>query len=243
MELLQHGSSKVDQAAVYRLKVQFHIMKSENQNAVASALTCLRLFGIDLPVHPTWEEVQAEYEAVWQTLNGRPIENLIDLPLMTDPELLAAMLVLSVLIPSAYFADFRLWCLQVCRMVKISMQYGTSGASAHAYGYFGYALGPFFHRYSDGHRFAKLACDLAEKHSFIAYKAKIYHIMGSVAVWTQPITSALDFMRTAFRTATETGDLTYACYSAYQSVAALLLRNDPLDAVWRESEMALDFAR
>ena len=45
------------------------------------------LFGIDLPAHPTWEQVQAEYESVWQPLDGRPIESLIDLPLMTDPEL------------------------------------------------------------------------------------------------------------------------------------------------------------
>ena len=29
----------------------------------------------------------------------------------------------------------------------------------------------------------------------------------------------------------------------YQIVTGLFLRNDPLDAVWRESEMALDFAR
>ena len=29
----------------------------------------------------------------------------------------------------------------------------------------------------------------------------------------------------------------------HQSITYLLLRNDPLDAVWRESEMALDFAR
>src|SRR6202011_3202080 len=107
------------------------------------------------------------------------------------------------------FTDFRLWCLQVCRMVRVSVQYGTSGASAHAYGYFGYALGPFFHRYSDGHRFAQLACDLVEKHRFIAYQAKICHIMGNVAVWTQPITSAIDFMRPALRAENEKGDLTY----------------------------------
>src|SRR5713101_4522150 len=44
-ELLQRAASKVDQAAVYRLKFQFHAMKSENPQAVASALTCLRLFG------------------------------------------------------------------------------------------------------------------------------------------------------------------------------------------------------
>ena len=101
-ELLQRGASKVDQAAVYHLKVQLHLLKSEHQQAVATALTCLCLFGIDIPAHPTWEQVQAEYEAVWQTLNGRPIEHLIDLPPATDPELRAAMDMLSVLITPAY---------------------------------------------------------------------------------------------------------------------------------------------
>jgi hypothetical protein len=67
--------------------------------------------------------------------------------------------------------------------------------------------------------------------------------MGIVALWTQPVATAIDFTRTAFRPATEMGDLTYACYSMSQAVASLLLRNDPLDVVWRESEMALEFAR
>jgi PAS domain S-box-containing protein len=242
-ELLQRGASKVDQAAAYHLKVLLHTVKSENAQAVASALTCLRLFSIDIPAHPTWEQVQAEYETVWQTLDGRPIENLIDLPLMTDPELQAAMQLLSVLTPPAYFTDLHLFSLLVCRMVNVSMQHGTSGASAHAYGILGHILGPVFHRYSEGYRFAKLACDLVEKHGFIAYHAKVYHAMGLAAQWTQSITTAIDFNRATFRTAIETGDLTFACYSMCQSVYGLLLRNDPLDAVWRESERGLDFAR
>ena len=90
-ELLQHAASKVDRAAVYRLEVRSACVKSETAHAVASALDCLRLFGIDLPAHPTWEQVQAEYEMLWRTLDGRPIESLIDLPPMTDPELQAAM--------------------------------------------------------------------------------------------------------------------------------------------------------
>jgi PAS domain S-box-containing protein len=243
LELRKRGASKVDQAAVYRLKVQFHVMESENQQAVASALTCLRLFGIDLPAHPTFEQVQAEYETVWQTLNGRPIESLIDLPMMTDPEIQAAMQVFSALPAPAYFTDFRLYCLQACRMVKVSMQYGTSGTSAHAYACLALMLGPAFHRYSDAYRFAKLACDLVEKHGFIAYHAKVHYGMGTVAFWTQPIATAIDFMRVTFRTGIEAGDLTFACYGIFQSVTGLLLRNDPLDEVWRESEMALDFAR
>ena len=50
-------------------------------------------------------------------------------------------------------------------------------------------------------------------------------------------------MRAAYRDAVETGDLIFVCFSVYQIVAGLFLRNDPLDAVWRELEMALDFAR
>jgi PAS domain S-box-containing protein len=242
-ELLQRGASKVDQAAAYHLKVLLHTVKSENAQAVAIALKCLRLFGIDIPKHLTWEQVQAEYETVWQTLDGRPIESLIDLPIMTDPELQAAMQLLSVLTPPAYFTDLHLFSLLVCRMVNLSMQDGTSGASAHAFGILGHILGPVFHRYSEGYRFAKLACDLVEKHGFIAYHAKVYHATGLAAQWTQSITTAIDFNRATIRTAIETGDLTFACYSMCQSVHGLLLRNDPLDAVWRESEKSLDFVR
>jgi predicted ATPase len=242
-ELLQHGASKVDQAAAYHLKIRLCTVKSESAQAVAIALTCLRLFGTDIPTQPTWEQVQAEYETVWQTLNGRPIEELIDLPLATDPELQAAMQVLSVVIGPAYFTNFNLCSLLACRMVNASLQHGMCGASVHGCAFLGSILGPVFHRYSEGYRFAKLACDLVEKHGFIAYQAKAYHTMGQAALWTEPIATAIGFNRAAFRTAIETGALTCACYSMDSSIAMLLQRNDPLDAVWRESEKNLDFVR
>jgi predicted ATPase len=59
-ELIQRAASKVDQAAVYHLNVLLHTVKSENAQAVDSALTCLHLLGIDIPVRPTEEQVQAE---------------------------------------------------------------------------------------------------------------------------------------------------------------------------------------
>jgi len=242
-ELLTRAVSKVDQAAVYQLKILLHTVKSENPQAVASALTCLRLFGTDIPTHPTWEQVQSEYEEAWQALDGRPIESLIDLPLITDMEQQAAMQVLSTLLDTAYFIDFHLFCLLVCRMVNMATRHGICGPSAHAYGYWGIVLGPVFHRYREGYHSARLACDLVETHSFISYRAKVYRAMGIAALWTQPVTSALDFNRAAFRAASETGDLTYACYSVDRSILIHLLRNDPLDAVWRESETSLEFVQ
>ena len=137
-------------------------MRSESPQAVASAITCLRLFGIDIPPHPTWEHVQTESEAIWHNLKGQSIESLIDLPLMSDPEMRAAMDMLSALLPPAYFTDHQLFCLLVCRLVNVSVQHGTTGASALAYGYCGVILGAVSHRYSEGYRFAKLACDLVD---------------------------------------------------------------------------------
>jgi PAS domain S-box-containing protein len=242
-ELLLRAASKVDLAAVYDLKVRLHTMRGEYPRAVDDALRCLRLFDIDLPAHPSWDEVQADYDTLWRNLNGRSIETLIDLPQMTDPELRAAMQVLSILAEVSWFTDFDLYRMLVCRMVNVSMQHGVSGPAAHGYACLGSMLGPAFHRYREGYDLAKLACDLVEKHGFNAYQIKVYNEMAPVSLWTQPITSAIELRQAGTRAATETGNLTYACYSMHHSITGFLLRNDPLDEVWHESEMALDFAR
>jgi len=243
LELLQRAASDVEFADASCLKINLHVLTGEHPLAVDSALTALRLFGIDLPAHPTLKQVRAEYETVWQTLGGRPIESLIDLPPLTDPKIQSAMQVLSALAGPATFTDFQLFCLLACRMVNISIQYGTSGASAYAYASLGSVLGANFHRYREGYRLGKLACDLVEKHGFTAFDTKVSHAMGLAAFWTQPLTSVIELRRATTRTATERGDLTFACYGMHQSITYLLVRNDPLDAVWRESEMALAFAR
>jgi predicted ATPase len=240
-ELLQRGASKVDMAAVYDLKILLHIVKSENPQAIDSALACLKLFGIDIPAHPSWEQVQAEFETVWRNLEGRPIEDLIELPLMQDPEVQAATRLLCVLSNSAYVTDRNLFCLELCRTLNLSMRHGVNGASAHACGYLGFSLGPAFQRYPEGFRLARLGCDLVEKHGFLTYRAKVQDATAIAAFWTHPLATAIDFVRASLRTAAGTGDLTYACYGMLHIVMLLLLRNDPLDAVWRESEIAQDF--
>ena len=242
--LMQHAASKVDEAAAGHLQVKFHVMRSEIQPAVDAALTCLRRLGIEIPAHPSDDQVQAEYEMLGQALDARSIESLIDLPLMTNPELAAAAQILSVLVAPAYFTDQRLFCLLPSRMMKISLEHGISRDSGYVLANLGVVLGwDRLRRHGDGYRFVKLACDLVEKHGFVADRAKVYLASGMVAAWTRPITTAIDFTQTGFRAAVDTGDLTYACLCAYGTIPLLLVRNDPLDVVWRESETGLDFVQ
>ena len=102
---------------------------------------------------------------------------------------------------------------------------------------------PAFKRYREGYRFAKLACDLVEKHGFVAYQAKVQYAMGIVSAWTRPIASR-DRLSTGGHSQRDRDRGSRLCFLQHaRTVNDLLVRNDPLDAVWRESEQALDFIR
>jgi len=242
-ELLNRAASKVDKAAAYRVKILLHLMRAQYRQAVDSGLECLRLFGIEMPAHPTRKEVQVEYEKVWQNLGKRSIESLIDLPLMTDPEKQAAMRVPSEIRAPALNTDSNLFYLLLCHIANASLKYGTTHASAHGYAELGCILGPVFRRYREGYRFAKLACSLVEKYGFHAYKGRVYFNMEMVVLWIQPIRTAIDFIRLAFRASIEAHDLSYACFSCNHLVTDLLMQGVRLDEVWRESQKGLEFVR
>jgi predicted ATPase len=242
-ELLDRASSKVDKVAAYRLRILLHLTRAEFRQAVEHGLQCLRLFGIEVPAHPTREDVQAEYQRIYQKLGNRSIESLIELPLMTDPALQAAMGILSVIAAPAFNTDINLMYLFFCQMVNATLEYGTTGASTHGYAELATILGPVFHRYLDGYRFGKLACTLIEKYGFNTYKTKVYFCMQRAMLWTQPIRSAIDFIRRAIDAGIETHDMVFACFSWNHLVTGLLLQGVRLDEVGRESQNGIDFVR
>jgi predicted ATPase/signal transduction histidine kinase len=242
-ELLSRGKSKIDRAAAYRLKMQLHIVESALLEAIQTGLECLQMFDVVMPVQPTRQDVQIEYDKVWLNLGVRPIESLIDLPLMTNSEMQTVMSVLRIFFRPAYLVDTNLTQLIVCYMVNISLTHGTTEASAQGYAAFGLFLGPVFNRYHDSDRFAELAIRLIEKHQFSAWTSDIYLLAQMAVVWTRPLTVAVEFLRTSFRAAVESGDVVLVCYSLEHMVTDMLARGDNLDQLWLESEKALDFAQ
>jgi PAS domain S-box-containing protein len=241
--LLRQVASTVEQVAVYRRKLQLHVLKGENPQSVESGLVCLRLLGIDLPAHPSMDDVRAEYELVWRNLGGRPIECIVELPLMTDPEVRTVVEMLDALSQPAGFTDMNLLSMLVHRVVNLSLLHGSAGPSAYGYALFGLMLAMFQHRYADGYRFCKAGCDVADRHQFTRHKSKTGLMLGNVAVATQGLAVTIDIMRDTFRSAVETGDLTNACNTWAHTVLAIIAQGVPLDGAWRESDKALDFVR
>ena len=242
--LLAHARTTLEKADIHRVVADLYYTTGALDEAIARGQEALRLFGIDILSHPSHEKVAAEYEAIWESLGHRPIEELIDLPLMTDPEIKAAMSILAVLFAPSIVTDRNLLLLCGCRMVSMSIRFGNCDASVMAYGYLGMNLGPFFGDYRQGFRFGRLGHELMEKRRLVAYKAKIEFIIGCfISLWVRPLNRGIEHLGSAFKAAVNAGDLNVASYCCDCLVSHKLVAGEQLGSVYFESERFLDFTR
>jgi PAS domain S-box-containing protein len=243
--VLAHAVSKTDKAAATCVMVQLFMTQGRSDKAVEAAVECLRQFGIEMTARPGWDAVQREYEKVWKNLGGRSIEDLVDLPDMTDPDTKAAMEILSVTITPAIYTDKDLHCLVLCHMVNLSLLFGIAEASASGFVWFGVVLGgPTFCEHQLAFRFGKLAYDLVEKRNMVGQKGRVFVTFASlINPWTQHIRTGIGILRLGFESAVQAGDLPFACYGCQHLIVQMVTKGDPLGDVYLESQKRLDFVQ
>jgi predicted ATPase len=173
---------------------------------------CSRHLGIEWSPHPTDEEARREYQQIGITLGDRPIEALVELPLMSDPASLATLDVLTKLALPASYTDANLRCVVICRLVNLSLEGGHSDASCFAYQWLGGMIaGPRFGDYRPGFRFGRLGYDLVEQRGLKRFKARTYMNFGNVVLpWTRHIRTGRDLVRRAFEAGNQSETLRHA---------------------------------
>ena len=180
---------------------------------------------------------------MWHLLGNRPIEELIDLSLMNDPDWRATMDVLVEIAPPARFTGGNLHHLLLLRMTNLSLEHGNCDGSCYAYACLTIVLGHRFNDYKTGFRFGKLGVDLVDMRGLDRFKARVYMCFGLFMPWTKPAPSGRDWMRRSFTTANGMGDLTFAAYSTKNLITNLLVSGVPLGQVQQEAEYGLTFSR
>ncbi|MER8447646.1 AAA family ATPase [Mesorhizobium sp. M1066] len=233
----------VDEAAVTCLRMDLYFLLVRPDRAVDVCLEYLRRVGIEWSPHPNDEEVRQEYERIWRRLGSRAIEDLIDLPLMCDPETRATMDVFTKLMPPAFMSDENLACLMTTRMVNLSLEQGNANASCCGYVWLGLILGPHFGDYPSAFRFGQLSVDLVEKRGLDAFAARVYLNFGNVNAWMRDVRSSRRFVESAFQAANKVGDLIYAGHCWNNLVTISLASGESLSEAEREATNGLDFAR
>ena len=232
----------VQQAAVASRRVDLYTILGASDRAVAAGLEFLRCVGIDWPAHPTEMEARREYERIWSKRGSRAIEDLIDLPLMQDPESLATLDVLTILGMPAFYVDVNLRALITCRALNVSLERGYSDAAPNMFATVGLQACRFGD-YDVGYRLRKDGLRPDRTPRIEALRRKDLFGLLALVPWTRPVRECINPARRAFQMANEQGDPTYAAHACRNLTSSLLAAGDPLDQVEREAERGLEFAR
>ena len=156
MCLRTRAASTVDRATVVCLCADLYTTLGQNARAIAVGLDYLRHVGIHWSPHPTEEEARREYDRTWSQLGSRSIDELVDLPMMTDPVSLATLDVLAKVFAAAMYTEANLACLVICRAVNLSIERGNCDGSTFAYVMLGAIAGARFGDYRGGFRLGQL---------------------------------------------------------------------------------------
>ncbi|OSI64633.1 ATP-binding sensor histidine kinase [Bradyrhizobium canariense] len=232
-----------ERVAVACLQVDLYQGIDRSDEAVAVGLRSLRQLGVDLPERPTEADARRAYDGIWTRLGARAIEDLINLPLMSDPDSLAAVdLLTRVAIPGHYFDSWHLFALAVCTAVSIGLERGHSDASCIAYAQLG-TLATYFGQFDAGYRFGRLGCELVEQPGLQRFQARTFETFGFGVPWTQHVRKGREFLTRGFELASRTGEISFAGYACGQLTTNYLMAGDPLIEAQEQAEHGLTFVR
>jgi PAS domain S-box-containing protein len=241
--LATHADALVERAAIACLRMDLYQTQAQAHRAIGVGLDFLRDMGVEWSPHPSEEELRREYERIRSQLGPRPIEDLIDLPVLSDPSSLATLDVLAKLAVPAHATDNNLHGLVNCRAVSLSIERGNCEASCYAYVWLGAIVGAQFGDYQAGYRFARIGYELGEQRGWKSLQPATYLVFGSVILpWARHVKDGRDLMRRAIESANSIGDLHFAVGTGPLLNTNMLAAGDHLAEVERVARRHLELA-
>lgn len=241
--LSAQAANMLERATVACLRIDLYTTLDQCDKAVGICIGYLRHLGVNWSPHPTRAQVKREYDKIWRKIGDRTIEELVDLPLMSDAVSLATLDVLTRIFPSALFTDANLLSLAICRAINLSLERGHGDGSCVAYVFFAKIAGPQFSDYKAGFRFGHLGYELVDKRGLERFRARAYLWFAQFSLtWTKHVSVSRKVIWRAFETATKAGDLTFTVYSFDNLNTNFLAAGDPLAETQRQAERGLELA-
>ncbi len=214
--VLNHAKTVLEKVKVYNVKIQAALSQVNFKEALKIGLAALKQLGVIIPEEPSQLDIQRGQEETASLLAGQEVEDLINLPPMTDPEKLAAIHILSSIMPAGFLAAYELLLLIVLSMVNLSIKYGNATWSAFGYSCYGLVLCGVVQDIELGYKFGKLALSLVEKLNAKKVKAKVFLIFGVCTMhWKEHFRESLPLMLEGYQSGVETGEFVFGGFCAF----------------------------
>ncbi|MBE9186639.1 GAF domain-containing protein, partial [Microcoleus sp. LEGE 07076] len=215
-QVLQHAQTILERVKIYEIKIAAQTAQSKVLETIAVARESLLQLGIELPTTPDEASIGKALQALAGSLGGRKIEELIDLPAMTNPQTQAAMQLSSMLFPPVFQGMPGLLPLLSSTMVSLSLSFGNAPASTVGYAMHGMVLCAFFQEVETGYGYGQLGLSLLDLLNVRELKSTVLLLFGG---WIQhrkeALLATLPTLKDGFTAGMETGDFVDAGYNIY----------------------------
>ena len=233
--VLQQAKTPIDKMKVYEVKIQACMAQVKQLEAIKIGLQALELLGISFPESPSPSDIEQTLTQTARNLSGRNIEDLINLPLMTEVDKLAAVRMLACLGSPTYQAGPALLPLIACEQLNLSIQYGNSPFSAYSYVLYSIMINGLFQDIESAYEFGKLALSLVERFNAIELKTSVFFVAGSSAFHGKVhAKETLPLLQDSYSSGLENGHFEYGGYAAMQKCYYSYLIGQELAKVERE---------
>jgi PAS domain S-box-containing protein len=176
---ITNAKHPLDCIKVYEVIIQARAVQNKTLEAVNIAVIALNDFGISFPAQPTQNDVTKALESISKKLCDITIEDLISLPQMTNPQYLAAMQILTSVVPASHISTPILAILLILKEVELLLEYGNSPNAALVYASYGLLLNRIQLDIETANKFCQIGLCLAAQSNSQSLKAMTSYLFAA----------------------------------------------------------------
>lgn len=241
---LNHSTSVLESAELYRLLIVLYTMQAKYETAIAVGRKALALLDVVIPETDLQTALNTELAIAKAELGGKAVAELLSQPEMTILEKRAAVKLLVNFGSSAYSYDQMLWLVAVMKVVNLSLQYGQIPESTYGYSGYGLILGSNLGDYQTGYEFGQLSLKISEKFNSQAEKCKVCVVLGeSLQHWVKPLQESTSIFNLGYQAGLESGELQFAGYNLGYQILSLFYQGLDLETLLNKILDYSEFAK
>jgi predicted ATPase/signal transduction histidine kinase len=228
--LMARTQSTLHKAMVFELLLERYKGANNYRQAIATGLSALALFGIDLPLEPSREQYEDYFSRLEKTGFGDDSEAVLLSPAMSDPNYIVLTRIFSSLLPCVWNGSPLLWPALIFEQAKILKEYGHTGVSFLTYSTYAVTLCSNPKTTLKGERVGRLSVHVAEKFGDPGLRNRaMLSYAAFFAPWTRHLADTPPMLLDVYDYAANVGDIEYLNYGLIFGFTHQFLIGTPLN--------------
>ncbi|MBD2666810.1 serine/threonine kinase with two-component sensor domain [Richelia sinica FACHB-800] len=243
-QTIERATAPLEKAEVYNMAIVQYTLQAKYPQAIQAGRQALALVNIDLPEADFDLVRDAELATIQATLQSRSFSELIDLPIMSQPEQKMAIKLLISMGPPTYRSHQRLWSVICAKAVNLCLQYGNTPEIGYIYPAFGGLRGYALNNYQGTDELLDVTLQLMPTFNNKSAESVAYLMIGSsLRHWSHPLEMATQDYLSSYRVGLESSNLQYAAYAFGHNMYCRFYQSVHLEKLFTEISESLAFSR